>query len=243
MKFRQFLLEARMERETTHVSRSIINAIKNNANIIKQKGSANLYHGDLSARGVSYSDLANSIELAIDEDLGIPKIFVNVTIEPRYYTSVGGSYSPSQNILQLNIRLSNNDVKTRGLVTTRLVGELKKTLQHELEHLAHYQKEPSIFSAKALKRRGYPRNQETLDDVIRYLLDPTEVPAHMGQFYRAAKMHKKPFNYEVDNFFNRIKFSFGDKHSQEELDERLDQVKQIWLDYAKTRYPKAKYKT
>lgn len=114
-----------------------------------------------------------------------------------------------------------------------LIGEIRQTVRHELEHSSQDSmpgENPDLASTHGL---------------IKYYTNKREIAAYVSGLYKTAKSKRVPFVYLVNDYMDGIKDqiiqSLGDPRSinKDWVKKEVIKIRDLWLDYAKKRYPKA----
>lgn len=195
---------------TTQVSRQVINALKNN----KKKF---------------------AIDVIIPTKKGRKKMRLNFNIIKSedwvedLPWSIEGEYNPSEKVATFDIEYNPKYI-TKSF--TRLIGDLKNTIRHEIEHAAQMFKERPKDIIQSFFNGKLPEDQ-TWEE---YFTNPEEIPAFVRGLYKQAKTLKEPLDTTIDNFFTD-QFMYDQQMS----DREIERVKKIWLKYARKNLPAAKY--
>jgi hypothetical protein len=134
---------------------------------------------------------------------------------PNPFIITGQATEP--NIIKINIRYIPSDFPKE---LNNLNAELKGTLRHELEHISQYNLNKNI------------EDEEDQDiPLYDYLILPSEIPAYVNELYKIAKTKKISLTQAIDDFFERYKYELSE--------EEINQIKNIWIQWAKKNLPKA----
>jgi hypothetical protein len=124
-------------------------------------------------------------------------------------------------ILDINLKLSIDPNDTPNSYSD-IIGTLKETLRHEIEHILQY----------------INPNKEQAEEYVggfEYLTARHEVPAFVHGLYQKAKSIKKPL-------IMVLKDALTEKVDDGEItEEDYDGVLDVWLQYAKRNLPKGQY--
>ena len=107
------------------------------------------------------------------------------------------------------------------------IAELKETLRHEIEHIVQFNFMPGAAE--------FIKNWKDGDSWIEYLTRPQEIPAFVKGLKKRAKTKKISLIDAIDEFIEEYIDNF-------EGPEEIEQVKQIWINWAKENLPRAQYK-
>jgi hypothetical protein len=119
---------------------------------------------------------------------------------------------------------------------SKLIGGIKETLTHEVEHWAQY------FYNRPEDIKTSIQKTSNIEDLsfFDYLTFPDEIPAFVRGLYRKAKYNKQPLDVEIDDFFEDW-FSKYDNPNKEMRKNKVPQIKKIWIEWAKKNLPAAQY--
>lgn len=106
-----------------------------------------------------------------------------------------------------------------------LVGEVKETVEHELEHI-----EQQNFEDVELV------DKSTGEDFVEYLTSDKEVPAFVRGLIKRAKTKKISLNKAMNEWFNENFRQFNDPSTEWPM------VKDVWMEYATEMREKEKIK-
>jgi hypothetical protein len=106
------------------------------------------------------------------------------------------------------------------------IAELKETLRHEIEHIIQFNFMPGAAE--------FIKNWKDGDSWIEYLTRPQEIPAFVKGLKKRAKTKKISLIDAIDEFIEEYIDNF-------EGPEEIEQVKQIWINWAKENLPRAQY--
>lgn len=121
-------------------------------------------------------------------------------------------------------------------IYNELIGEIKGSLRHELEHLTQ-------FGPNRIKGKPFNTNKEQREfnkriekgDMLYVLSDKTEIPAYVRGLYKRAKTEKKPieevFNDRLDFFVRMERITKKQK----------SKILYKWIKYAKKNLPDAHF--
>lgn len=135
--------------------------------------------------------------------------------------------------MEITIDINPND---EPQIYSKLIGEIKGTLRHELEHLTQYGpnriKDRPVNDDDELKIFYEYIKKNKLDKII---TDKTEIPAYVYGLYKRSKTEKKPLD-EV--FEERLDYFIRMKRLKKEDKEKIFKK---WMNFAKKHLPNAKY--
>jgi hypothetical protein len=103
-----------------------------------------------------------------------------------------------------------------------LNAELKETLRHEIEHVTQF----------GFDLKNYFEEFEGEIDFYKYLMLHHEIPAFVRGLYKRAKFKKMSLSDAFDDFFEDYIESFNSP-------QEIEQVKRVWINWAKSNLPKA----
>jgi len=106
-----------------------------------------------------------------------------------------------------------------------LVGEVKETVEHELEHIEQQNFEDVELADKS-----------TGEDFVEYLTSDKEVPAFVRGLIKRAKTKKISLNKAMNEWFNENFRHFNDPSTEWQT------VKDVWMEYANEMREKEKIK-
>jgi hypothetical protein len=106
-----------------------------------------------------------------------------------------------------------------------LVGEVKETVEHELEHIEQQNFEDVELADKS-----------TGEDFVEYLTSDKEVPAFVRGLIKRAKTKKISLNKAMNEWFNENFRQFNDPSTEWPM------VKDVWMEYATEMREKEKIK-
>jgi hypothetical protein len=106
-----------------------------------------------------------------------------------------------------------------------LVGEVKETVEHELEHIEQQNFEDVELADKS-----------TGEDFVEYLTSDKEVPAFVRGLIKRAKTKKISLNKAMNEWFNENFRQFNDPSTEWSM------VKDVWMEYATEMREKEKIK-
>ena len=106
------------------------------------------------------------------------------------------------------------------------IAELKETLRHEIEHIVQFNFMPGAAE--------FIKNWKDGDSWIEYLTRPQEIPAFVKGLKKRAKTKKISLIDAIDEFIEEYIDNF-------EGPEEIEQVKQIWINWAKENLPAAQF--
>ncbi len=218
------LLESKMDAETTRISRLCMQRI-----IEFIKNPPQDYEPDtrISARF--------DIKSKINADFFLSFGFFSEQNPNRWHTT-SGEYSKAWDGTHLVEVSCSLPAKWLGTdlwkPTIKFVhAKLKGTIQHELEHLAQAEQQRVV----------YHKHEPTFESWVNYLLNPSEIEAHVVELLRKARMMGKvdlsvAIQKAVDN---RLR-EFAGKIDENELAQARKKVIDSWKNYAVKRFPKAR---
>lgn len=138
-----------------------------------------------------------------------------------------------KSFLSLKITLNPSE---EPIIYNKIIGEIKGTLRHELEHLTQ-------FGPNRIKNKPFNNDEEQIqfykyidnDDIENIFLNKTEIPSYVMGLYKRAKTEKKPLK-EV--FKNRLDY-FVRKNRLTEI--QKNKIMEEWIKYAKKNLPKINF--
>jgi hypothetical protein len=109
-------------------------------------------------------------------------------------------------------------------IYSEIIPVIKDAVRHELEHVAQ-----NLLPRPASEKYEYVKSTMFSD----YLTARHEIPAFVRGLYKQAKTRRLPLSQIFDLFFNDYEERIGQ--------DRIENVRQIWTDYAKRNLPKAQF--
>jgi hypothetical protein len=160
-------------------------------------------------------DINSVIDIVKKPDLliNLPKTDYNLMVlvgSEMDFLSVSGRYNVNRNLLRINILIPTGRSQFPYIID-KLIPRLKNSIRHELEH----------------STQEIIQSPEKHD--FSYFSDPNEVAAYVSGLYKMAKTLRKSFTVILDEFLDKVKIS----------DEEKEKLKEMYLNYQKTRFPKA----
>lgn len=129
------------------------------------------------------------------------------------------------------------DPEKEPQIYSRLLGEIKGTLRHELEHLTQFG--PNRIEGRPFNK---PKEQKKFDKDVdegklkNIMLNKTEIPAYVYGLYQRAKTEKKPidvvFNDRLNYFVRMGRLTKKQKAK----------ILKKWMKFAKENLQRARYK-
>jgi len=172
------------------------------------------------------------MELSFMKDLhGVVRYYPNETY-PSVYAAY--SFTPGDRLAtgRIDLHLDLPEHYDYNFINA----EIKGAIRHELEHAMQDEKILVDLAAKVTAQDGYVWHD--LDNAREYYTSEAETKAHVVGLYKRAKMQKKPFINELEEFLNdQFHTALMFDHSEEEASKLLNRVSELWLYYADYRYP------
>ena len=251
--WRTTLNEGILEKETTEISRMIVDRIKKLAQAGTMHQSPVNYHWI----EVRYKEIPKTLRdtalihsvmvkvMKVDQDkMGIPhgrrvRGSNPVRISGQF---AGGKYRELTIFLQVYMDLvptPEDFIKS----TSEWLPELKNLLRHEIEHARQKTKSDQGRYEKH-KATGIGM-MGTRKEAVEYFQTKEEKEAYVVGLYKKAKMMKKPFAEVFDDWLRTLRFQVMMKKKGEEefpdseVRKGFDQIERDYLQYAKERFPAA----
>jgi hypothetical protein len=215
--WRYYLNEAKFDKETTLLSRSIVNAFKSKA-----------------GEGASFKTripVPPELEQYLDQ----------VVVEFKFASYAGSSRIEGEygyRELSMVVEIGAQDGADPLKSISSWLGELKGTIRHELEHsIQDSRGELDDWEEEEL-------NFENIDDLLDYYYDPVEVEAFAAEIYKRAKTEKRLaselVNDRIDKFAEEAEdFVYLGDLSEDELERHMSNIKDSLVHAIKKRFPKA----
>lgn len=186
--------ERKTDKLSLYLSREVINGFKLNQTIFIE--------GLYIERGDEYAVFDFTCVFVEDDEMEEPfsinaygdmeDISLNITYNPEYFP------------------FSMND----------LVGEVKETIEHELEHVEQQNFEDmSVYNNEKI-------HQDDEDYNFKYLISKVEIPAYVRGLIKRSKTKKMNLNDTMDEWAMENRKKFKDFKTEWPV------VKQLWMDYA-----------
>lgn len=212
------VIEGKLEKEATETSRLIINALKQK--LIKTNGFKKQFKFSIDA-----PDLIDVSKIHV-----YVKNFADVGsyIQAYFYSDKD---KLQNNRIQVVFGLPKLDFDSIMQKMPHLVADLKDSLRHEFEHTKQ--------SASDIERiKGY--DLSSVEDVIRYCLDPAEISAHVAGMYKQAKMRKIHLSDVFSERQTEIMRIARDAGADARGAQAIAQATlEAWVSYAKKKFPSA----
>ena len=250
--FRDFLLsEGILEKETTAISRDIIDGFK------KLLSSGVIYKSRMP-----YQWIETSIPETLEGTADVNSIQVKVSIpqnphvgphgeRPTRPVNINAAFGTLQRIprtlyinLTINKEVATSDDELRSSISSWLP-ELKSLIRHELEHVRQSVK-------KAKRRKGSEEYTGThlgkwlngsRKDAIQYLRSPEERESYVVGLFKRAKMNKKPFNEIFQDWLSSMRFQVlmmkpasPEDLKDADIQKHFQDIEDEYLDYAASRF-------
>jgi len=213
--WKQFLMEGRWDRETTAISRDVVNFLKEEPEDGYWK---------------------------LDNEIFPCPIFVeveNVDME-RNFLSISARYDYEENevIISIMYDKDSEDTVFSDMLSPQLVSTLKERVRHELEHLSQIQfaqRNPNIDMDIELARKGDP------NELYKYYSNPLEMEAFMSGLYKRAKSERVAFNKLYDEWLKTVSDDLLSPPSEFSplKPSYVDKIDKDALKYVRARFPKA----
>lgn len=229
MRFKQLIVEARFDKQTTQISRAIVNQYKKILDTLQAD---------------SEDDEFKIITMPPDlfdlqpKDFGLEEMLDEIRVELRF-TSYGddvrlaGAYYHGRAIMVIEIDIPKQYRNRRSI--GRWLPELKGTIRHELEHvLQDFRGELDDFDV----------DPDSLDDFLDYWYDPVELNAFAAEIYKQAKTRREPASKLVDEYIDKFRqeaedWVYLDELSASELERHSGNLHRIMTIILSRRYPAA----
>lgn len=220
--FIQLLYEGVYDKETTDLSRYIMNHVGNHVN-----------RGMKRAFTFKVKDIA--------ERLGVDSITVKVGFAGYSEPEVSGSYmfyedEPGPGRIEIVIEVPTrwHDKTYARKQLSVLLPKLKNVIKHELEHFGQ--------PAETL-RDVAPADRETIEQIRAYYMNPAEVGGRVAGMYKQAKMQKRTLSDVFDDQIDEIIMDALDTGASDRQIETLAaDLYEVWEKFARDRFPGAKLK-
>jgi hypothetical protein len=220
--------EGKFEKETTDMSRFIINELINNIKgnyFLKGSATEENYFAipEKHYKSIPGISLAAYIVTPDTKEVKVPKDTILMS----------GEYIPDNGALFVDITLGKDMVRWENAKEkmSLIVANLKDTIRHELEHSSQDAKRFEKFI-----KVGYESNNENIEE---YYLDSTEVEAYVAGLYKMAKMQKRSFIKLINIYLKAIIKPQAQEAKIKDVDGFLEKIKNKWVLYAKKRFPRA----
>ena len=224
-----FLLEGKLEQQTTQLSRVIVQ-------VLKQMLEANAISDEETISYTFKVDevLSTPLSWLYEVDLYATAQIMGDSPEPPP-ASVHGTYGradePEFSYLEIYVYFPPEpSVKQLG----QIVPLLKETIRHELEHATQ--------SRETLASIGGVPSFDDLSSVKRIYLSDGEVSAWVSGLYKRAKMQKTPLSEVIASGLQLLEERLKERLDPvfyREIENFLKQLEERWLEYARKRYPRA----
>ena len=249
--WRASLNEGILEKETTEISRMIVNRVKKLANAGTMHQSPVNYHWievlhkdipeTLKDIALLHSVMVKVIKVD-QEKMGIPhgrrvRGSNPVRISGQF---AGGKYRELTIFLQVYMDLVPTPEDFIKSISEWLP-ELKNLLRHEIEHARQKTKSDQGKYEKH-KATGIGMSG-TRKEAVEYFQTKEEKEAYVVGLYKKAKMMKKPFAEVFDDWLRTLRFLVmmskkgEDEFPDSEVRKGFDQIERDYLEYAKERFP------
>jgi hypothetical protein len=190
MRFKQLIVEARFDKQTTQISRAIVNQYKKILDALDADSADNEF--EIITVPPDLFDLQ-------PKDFGLEEMLDEIRVELRF-TSYGddvrlaGEYHHGRAIMVIEIDIPEQYRNRRSI--GRWLPELKGTIRHELEHvLQDFRGELDDFDV----------DPDSLDDFLDYWYDPVELNAFAAEIYKQAKTRREPASKLVDEYVDKFR--------------------------------------
>ena len=229
-RWQNFLLEGKLEQQTTQLSRAVVQ-------VLKQMLAVDAINDEET---VSYTFKADEVLSPPIEWLNEIDLFSVAQIMGDYPEppppAVHGTYAreeePEFSYLEIYVYFPPEpEIKHLG----QIVPKLKETIRHELQH--------AVQSRETLVAIGGVPDFDDLSNVKRIYLSDGEVSAWVAGLYKRAKMQKVPLSEIIAEGLQLLEERLKDRlqpHFYTEIENFLKQLEERWLQYARERYPRAK---
>lgn len=251
LEFSKFLMEGTLDRETTLISRVIIDNIKRKKDSILgmpsnayyqfnfSKGNSGLMDRSAKALGFYVYDWGN---------LNIPENLISLFPNMLVYVGIGdpihrGYYDRQSDVLFVQIEIPKTD--NNNLNYNAVLPYLKSILRHELEHSQQKPEAPYTrvrqYGWEDIKDKAPAEvdfgNPELIE---KYYTHPSEIEAWVSGLYKHAKTSKQPFFEILNDRLNKISSSMTRRNIDRSIIDRIvSNIRKKWMDYASFRFPKA----
>jgi len=219
MKSFKLFLESKLDGISTTIVRAIVRGIRDNFDFMVENDGMFLWYGNIPE--LHGSKIAKHLDLS--------EINYNILIiieKQKEDVSVSGSYSSNRNLIRANIKTP-FDKKSLSNIWEHLVD----LIRHELEH--------TIQSKEMLSKSNIANKDlfKNINNLETYLTDPGEVEAFVVAFAKIAKSTKQTFFKVIDDYLKgkRWHWTIIYNVSIDEIDKLAEDIKKVWLDYAKKR--------
>lgn len=237
--------EGKHEQETTKISRILMKWIMETyklgerSSLVLTPDKDDLIFSDKDKEFVYIPDLTTMISTKI--------FYANTGL--NHFSINGSSLQLPYPLIIINISLDNklSDPNKQSLIIPQwkeeIVSELKNVIRHELEHQDDELNKAGDYISPS---KSYTK----------YLTSPSEIRARVSGYYKKAKMTKKSLKEVMYNALigtaktmrlrKHIEMFGSSQLSKEEWAEvdkavknEIDSILQVWINYAKERFPKA----
>lgn len=156
----------------------------------------------------------------------------NSALDPQEMR-VSGKYNstPYVNEIQIFVEYPERPfrIKDIGAIYSRIIGGIRHEIEHVVQHFSYgTQKLPSV--------------PKSLEDFIKYYLDPSEVEAYVTEAHMKAVTNKTPISEELEAIFDEaLENADAAGLDFDDIDILEDAMRKEYTAYARQRYPKAKF--
>jgi len=239
------LCEGTLEKETTEISREIVNQFKKRTN-------AGTFHGFAGPHWIQVR-IPDALDGLEPEDLAdIDALMVRIMVPDKppsqdKTVAIRGQFAKRKKELRILMTVDKERAPTpEDLIKTinDWLPDLKNILRHEIEHTRQTRKGDQgkeQYDWKGMGLGGTGDRQSALE----YFQSEEEKEAYVTGIYKKAKMTKKPFGDLLRSWLNEMSFSIMDMDKgRDEVPDRevakvFREIETDYLAYAKKRFPAA----
>jgi len=211
IKLVHLLYEGRYDGVTTQLSRQLVSAIKS------KRKQGDIHFEFPGKKSFTIDDLAD-LEYS-------PEIMLSYQIQYKPDFDIGFNIYGEADDKNIELKMIVNP-KQLPKIYSDIVPVIKDAIRHELEHVAQN------HLARPESER-YEKLSNPNSDFFKYLTAKHEVPAFVRGLYKQAKTRRIELSRMFDMFFN----DYADRLEPGQV----EQVRQVWTDYAKKHLPKSRW--
>ena len=230
----RLLSESKKDSFAGSLTRTVIDAITNNIDQIND-----LEY--LDSKGYQkFSDEINFGEKRVKLTLSI-----KLDVSDQEKVDVLGAYYDDIDEIKVTVRVKSPDGKIKPQDIRSIQIECYNVIRHEIEHL-HWEGPSTAHDVY----KEWERDRQNISKLADYYTNEEEAQAHVTGLYNKAKKLRQPFFKVVDEQLKKIEDKVmtnvinkkpPDQRvtAIEELKTNLERIRNSWIEYAKTRLPKA----
>jgi hypothetical protein len=220
---KSILIEGALERETTEISRVIVDRLK--TKLEKDGGFKRQFKFSIPAPQWIEAR-AVIVDVRRGSAWSIPEVHAS-------YLHDDENLDKNEIRIMIELPKSWSDLERAEKQLSLLVPELKLYIRHELEH--------SVQSADLLGNLADPGEGIDFELYREYIMHPAEVAARVTSYYKLAKMTKRSLDSIFIEQLQQIKEKLkrDTSASQDELKDLTASLYELWVSYAESRFPAA----